>query len=225
LKPTALDARICSRLPGHQVPLLTPLEWPRQQTRQLIASAPWGIAYADREMQRLTARPWFRRRRVGLGWRPVSSEGWAVTVLAVALAIGVLTVLHGSSERIPIVILILAAYAILALVTGGAEANAAPPASDDPASAAEPLKTQGTAHEARPTVVKRREPPASSGGPALVVEQLTKRFGERIAVEEVSFSVAAGEVFGFLGPKGEVRLIQTRCTCAATSPRSDASAA
>jgi ABC-2 type transport system ATP-binding protein len=43
---------------------------------------------------------------------------------------------------------------------------------------------------------------ASSGAPALVVEHLTKRFGERVAVEDVSFSVAAGEVFGFLGPNG-----------------------
>jgi ABC-2 type transport system ATP-binding protein len=32
-----------------------------------------------------------------------------------------------------------------------------------------------------------------------VVEHLTKRFGERLAVDDVSFTVAAGEVFGFLG--------------------------
>lgn len=42
-------------------------------------------------------------------------------------------------------------------------------------------------------------PPA---GPALVVENLTKRFGERTAFEDVSFSVEYGEVFGFLGPNG-----------------------
>lgn len=40
------------------------------------------------------------------------------------------------------------------------------------------------------------------GPPVLAVEHLTKRFGERIAVDDVSFSVAAGEVFGFLGPNG-----------------------
>jgi ABC-2 type transport system ATP-binding protein len=38
--------------------------------------------------------------------------------------------------------------------------------------------------------------------PALAVEGLTKRFGERLAVDEISFSVGAGEVFGFLGPNG-----------------------
>lgn len=35
---------------------------------------------------------------------------------------------------------------------------------------------------------------------ALLVDHLTNCFGERIASEDVSFSVAAGEVVGFLGP-------------------------
>jgi ABC-2 type transport system ATP-binding protein len=38
--------------------------------------------------------------------------------------------------------------------------------------------------------------------PALVVNQLTKRFGDRTAFDDVSFEVAQGEVFGFLGPNG-----------------------
>jgi ABC-2 type transport system ATP-binding protein len=68
-----------------------------------------------------------------------------------------------------------------------------------------------------PTVARRRVRPASSGAPALVVEHLTKRFGERVAVEDVSFSVAAGEVFGFLGPNGAgktttVRMLGTLIT-------------
>ena len=37
---------------------------------------------------------------------------------------------------------------------------------------------------------------------ALVVEHLTKRFGERTAFSDVSFTVDYGEVFGFLGPNG-----------------------
>jgi ABC-2 type transport system ATP-binding protein len=37
---------------------------------------------------------------------------------------------------------------------------------------------------------------------AVEVEQLTRRFGDFVAVNAVSFSVAAGEVFGFLGPNG-----------------------
>jgi ABC-2 type transport system ATP-binding protein len=34
------------------------------------------------------------------------------------------------------------------------------------------------------------------------VSHLTKRFGDRIAVDDVSFSVGRAEVFGFLGPNG-----------------------
>lgn len=37
---------------------------------------------------------------------------------------------------------------------------------------------------------------------AVEVEHLTKRFGEFVAVNDISFSVATGEVFGFLGPNG-----------------------
>lgn len=36
----------------------------------------------------------------------------------------------------------------------------------------------------------------------VVLEHLTKRFGTRTAVEDVSFEVEAGEVFGLLGPNG-----------------------
>ena len=34
------------------------------------------------------------------------------------------------------------------------------------------------------------------------VEKLTKHFGPKIAVDDVSFSVDKGEVLGFLGPNG-----------------------
>lgn len=43
---------------------------------------------------------------------------------------------------------------------------------------------------------------APSDGPAIAVEGLTKRFGERTAFADVTFSVDHGEVFGFLGPNG-----------------------
>jgi ABC-2 type transport system ATP-binding protein len=150
-------------------------------------------------------RPWFRRRRAGLGWRPVRWQGWLVTLVAVALVVGVLTLLRGSSERLPVVFLVLAVYAVIALGTGGAQRDDVPPpaGADTPAEASEPATPDARAHRApQPAVADRRKRPASPGGPALVVEQLTKRFGERVAVDDVSFSVAAGEVFGFLGPNG-----------------------
>lgn len=38
--------------------------------------------------------------------------------------------------------------------------------------------------------------------PAIVINNLVKRFGSTTAVDDVSFSVEPGEVFGFLGPNG-----------------------
>jgi len=39
--------------------------------------------------------------------------------------------------------------------------------------------------------------------PSLIeVDQLTKRYGSMVAVDGLSFSVEAGEIFGFLGPNG-----------------------
>jgi ABC-2 type transport system ATP-binding protein len=38
--------------------------------------------------------------------------------------------------------------------------------------------------------------------PAIVVEQLCKRYGALLAVDNISFTVAKGEVFAFLGPNG-----------------------
>ncbi|HEY0970216.1 MAG TPA: ABC transporter ATP-binding protein [Gemmatimonadales bacterium] len=37
---------------------------------------------------------------------------------------------------------------------------------------------------------------------AVVVDGLTKRFGDFVAVDHVTFDVARGEIFGFLGPNG-----------------------
>jgi ABC-2 type transport system ATP-binding protein len=37
---------------------------------------------------------------------------------------------------------------------------------------------------------------------AIVVEDLTKRFGDFVAVDHINFTIERGEVFGFLGPNG-----------------------
>jgi ABC-2 type transport system ATP-binding protein len=54
--------------------------------------------------------------------------------------------------------------------------------------------------------------------PVLLVEHLTKHFGDRIAVEDVSFSVTAGEVFGFLGPNGAGKTTTVRMLATLIAP-------
>jgi len=45
-------------------------------------------------------------------------------------------------------------------------------------------------------------PPAHDGAPAIAAENLTRRFGDFTAVDAVSFEIARGEIFGFLGSNG-----------------------
>ena len=61
---------------------------------------------------------------------------------------------------------------------------------------------------------------ANGGQPALVVDRLTKRFGDRTAFSEVSFEVAYGEVFGFLGPNGAGKTTTVRTLATLIGPTS-----
>src|SRR5260370_35115449 len=44
--------------------------------------------------------------------------------------------------------------------------------------------------------------PQNHAGPAISAEHLVRRFGNFTAVNDVSFRVDKGEIFGFLGPNG-----------------------
>jgi ABC-2 type transport system ATP-binding protein len=59
-----------------------------------------------------------------------------------------------------------------------------------------------------------------SGGPAIAVEGLAKRFGELEAVRGVDFEVASGEVFGFLGPNGAGKTTTINMLCTLLKPTS-----
>jgi len=60
----------------------------------------------------------------------------------------------------------------------------------------------------------------SKGESALVVEHLTKRFGDRVAFDDVSFEVGYGEVFGFLGPNGAGKTTTVRTLGTLIAPSS-----
>src|SRR5437588_10776725 len=53
---------------------------------------------------------------------------------------------------------------------------------------------------------------------AIVVEHLTKTFGEVEAVRGVDFEVASGEVFGFLGPNGAGKTTTINMLCTLVKP-------
>jgi ABC-2 type transport system ATP-binding protein len=53
---------------------------------------------------------------------------------------------------------------------------------------------------------------------AISTEGLTKRFGDFVAVSEVSFAVSRGEVFGFLGPNGAGKTTTIRMLCGILLP-------
>lgn len=54
--------------------------------------------------------------------------------------------------------------------------------------------------------------------PAIVVRGLVKSFGGRRAVDDVSLTVAAGEIAGFLGPNGSGKTTTIRMMCGLLSP-------
>ncbi len=51
----------------------------------------------------------------------------------------------------------------------------------------------------------------SAGAPAVAVESLTKRFGDLLAVDDVSFDVADREIFGIIGPNGAGKTTLMEC--------------
>src|SRR5690349_17087280 len=59
-----------------------------------------------------------------------------------------------------------------------------------------------------------------SAGPAIRVEHLTRKFGRFTAVDDVSFDVGRGEVFGFLGANGAGKSTTIRMLCGLLTPTS-----
>src|SRR5438309_956825 len=60
----------------------------------------------------------------------------------------------------------------------------------------------------------------NANGPAVRIENLTKRFGDFVAVDKISVDVRQGEIFGFLGPNGAGKSTTIRILCGLLTPTS-----
>jgi len=61
---------------------------------------------------------------------------------------------------------------------------------------------------------------ATRGATALSAHNLSKRFGDRVAFQDVSFEIGYGEVFGFLGPNGAGKTTMVRTLGSLIAPTS-----
>src|SRR5207248_8513896 len=70
-----------------------------------------------------------------------------------------------------------------------------------------------------PAAVSLVEVPAAPGGrPAVEVAHLRKSYGTLVAVDDVSFTVAEGEIFGILGPNGAGKTTAIECAIGLRRP-------
>ena len=53
---------------------------------------------------------------------------------------------------------------------------------------------------------------------AVAIEKLKKSYGQTAAVKDISFTVAAAEIFGLLGPNGSGKTTTIRCLCTLAKP-------
>jgi len=88
----------------------------------------------------------------------------------------------------------------------------------------QPLPPQsGAASTPGASESQSQRPPSRSGNgvspePVITVQHLTRRFGEFIAVNDVTFSVGRGEIFGLLGANGAGKSTTFRMLCGLLPP-------
>lgn len=185
----------------------------------------------------MTKRQWFARRRYGFGVRPITWQGWLITAIAL---VGAIVALAGVKKTTGDILLagILGLYLALAYSFGGTKRqvsiDAGASAEDDHAQEIDvakvtvPAAVYGslTPREIAEAITSHTgkfagstDEPVTTDS-VIVVSHLTKQFGQRVAFEDVSFSVRRGEVFGFLGPNGAGKTSTVRTLSTLVTPTS-----
>jgi ABC-type glutathione transport system ATPase component len=131
-----------------------------------------------------------------------------VTLIAVGLAVAALVVLRRTPAGYGALLVILAVYLLIARATSAAPGEA------PSGTGAEPPEGNGSRSPGRSTapssaivappagVGPARDHQATAAGRVLEFDRLSKRYGEVVALQDLSFQVRAGELFGFVGSNG-----------------------
>src|SRR5207244_9377391 len=67
-------------------------------------------------------------------------------------------------------------------------------------------------------LVCHRNNPSQMNEPVIVLDKLSKNFGDVQAVREVSLTITPGTIFGFLGANGAGKTTTIRMLCGLTHP-------
>jgi ABC-2 type transport system ATP-binding protein len=59
-----------------------------------------------------------------------------------------------------------------------------------------------------------------NAAPVVTVEHLVKKYGRKVAVNDVSFSIREGEIFGLIGPNGAGKTTTVECISGLRAPKS-----
>jgi ABC-2 type transport system ATP-binding protein len=105
------------------------------------------------------------------------------------------------------------AAAMLALHEDGARLRPVPPRFEDAF-----VDILGGGPRGRSPLAQTMAPVKDHGGAVVEAKGLTKRFGSFMAVDDVSFSIRRGEVFGFLGPNGAGKSTTFKMLCGLLQP-------
>ncbi len=63
--------------------------------------------------------PWFGPKILGWGWRPLTWQGWLITLVLITLLIGVRIAVGKSLLAFALMLVIIAVFALVAFITGG----------------------------------------------------------------------------------------------------------
>lgn len=78
----------------------------------------------------VTSKPWFNARRYGIGWRPVTWQGWITSGAFVALVIGATRVTGDAAAIATLVGLFVGLLVLVCYLTGGKPGPARPDNTD-----------------------------------------------------------------------------------------------